>query len=94
VFDGVPPAQKQQQLRARREVKDRALGRYEEALELGDFMQALKSSQMNIRITRQEKEDAKTLIRLAGLAAVDSPGEAEAMESILFQKGIVQGVVG
>jgi flap endonuclease-1 len=78
VFDGTPPA-----LKAREIAKRRALrSRYEEeraaALERGDVAQAYSKATMTSRLTKDMVSEARELLTLLGIPAVQAPSEAEA----------------
>ena len=62
------------------------------AEEEGQLAEALKQQQRNTRITKQEKEDAMTMLRLMGVPVIIAPGEAEAQCSLMCKEGIVDAV--
>lgn len=89
VFDGQPPALKAEEIRRRREQRERALREWQEALEAGDYAKAFSKSVMTSRLTRSMIEDAKRLLMLLGIPYVQAPSEAEAQAAYLAMRGDV-----
>jgi len=78
VFDGKPPELKLGELDARRAKRQEAEANLEKAVEAGDAEAVLKSTKMTVKVTREQNEETKTLLRLMGVPVVDAPSEAEA----------------
>ena len=78
VFDGAPPPLKAAELERRRQIRARYEDEHEEALRAGDLAKAYSKATMTSRLTREMIADARALIRLMGLPAVQAPSEAEA----------------
>jgi len=78
VFDGKPPELKLGELAARREKRKDAEKQLEAAREHGDEQQILASTKMTTRVTKEQNEQVKELLRLMGIPVVDAPSEAEA----------------
>merc|ERR1712190_288116 len=89
VFDGKPPELKLQELAARREKRDEAKANLAKAVEEGNAEQILKSTKMTVRVTKEQNEEVKTLLRLMGLPIIDAPSEAEATCAALCRDGRV-----
>ncbi len=87
IFDGKPPSFKTAEIQSRKEKKEEAVKKREEALEAGDFEAAMKYAQATSRITPQIVQDAKTLLEYYGIPVIDAPSEAEAQGSTLLQQG-------
>merc|ERR1712151_1013711 len=89
VFDGKPPELKLKELEERREKRDEAKANLAKAVEEGNAEQILKSTKMTVKVTKEQNEEVKTLLRLMGLPVVDAPSEAEATCAALCRDGKV-----
>jgi flap endonuclease-1 len=78
VFDGVPPARKAPEIVKRRAVRERYERERDAALEQGDLARAYSKATMTSRLTKEMVGEARELLRLIGLPAVQAPSEAEA----------------
>jgi len=87
VFDGVPPALKEAELKRRMKVKDEALAKYEEARKRGAMEEARKYAQMTARLKDLMIDDAKRLLGLMGVPWLQAPSEGEAQAAHLAAKG-------
>jgi flap endonuclease-1 len=92
VFDGNPPDLKKGELSRRKQQKEEAKAKVEEAQEEGKTEEVEKQMKRNLRVTKEMTEDAKTLIRLLGLPIVEAPGEAEAECACLVKTGKANAV--
>lgn len=89
VFDGEPPKLKRSVLEERREVRERAEERWKDALKKGEFAEAKVYAQASSRLTDEMVKDAKRLVELMGLPAIQAPSEGEAQAAVLAQRGEV-----
>jgi flap endonuclease-1 len=89
VFDGAPPPQKARELERRRATKARFEQEREEAIARGDLEQAYAKATMTSRLTREMVAEARELLRLLGLPAIQAPSEGEAQAAHMATSGRV-----
>jgi len=86
VFDGVPPALKEVEIKRRMRVKEEATVKYEQALRAGRLEEARTYAQATSRLKDYMKEDAVRLLTLLGIPWVQAPSEGEAQAAHLAKK--------
>ncbi len=89
VFDGPPPELKREEIRRRREAREKSQREYETAVASGDLATAWSKAVMTSRLTRPMVEEAKTLLTLLGLPSIQAPSEGEAQAAFLARRGDV-----
>jgi flap endonuclease-1 len=87
VFDGPPPELKREEIRKRREAREKSQREYEAALAAGDRATAWSKAVMTSRLTRPMVEEAKALLSLLGIPWVQAPSEGEAQAAFLARRG-------
>ncbi len=87
VFDGVPPALKEVEIKRRMKAKEEALVRYEQALKAGKIEEARMYAQATSRLKDYMAEDSKRLLDLMGIPWVQAPSEGEAQAAHLVKRG-------
>src|SRR2546422_7545407 len=89
VFDGPPPELKREEIRKRREAREKSIREYEAAVASGDTATAWSKAVMTSRLTRAMVDEAKTLLTLLGIPWVQAPSEGEAQAAFLARRGDV-----
>ena len=89
VFDGKPPVLKSAEIDRRRAVKAEFDRAHAAAVESGDLAAAYKKATMTSRLTRDMVDEAKELLRLLGLPAIQAPSEGEAQAAHMARAGRV-----
>jgi len=87
VFDGVPPALKEVEIKRRARVKEEALVKYEKALQEGRVEEARMYAQMTSKLKDYMADDAKRLLKLLGIPWIQAPSEGEAQAAHLAKRG-------
>jgi len=87
VFDGVPPALKETEIKRRAKIKEEALVKYERALQEGRMEEARTYAQMTSRLKDYMAEDSKRLLTQMGVPWVQAPSEGEAQAAHITRKG-------
>jgi len=87
VFDGVPPALKEVEIKRRAKMKEEALVKYERALQEGRMEEARTYAQMTSRLKDYMAEDSKRLLTQMGVPWVQAPSEGEAQAAHMTRKG-------
>ena len=87
VFDGVPPALKEVEIKRRAKVKAEALVKYERALKEGKVEKARSYAQMTSRLKDYMADDSKRLLTGLGVPWIQAPSEGEAQAAYLTRKG-------
>jgi flap endonuclease-1 len=87
VFDGVPPALKEAEIKRRAKVKAEALVKYERALQEGKVEEARSYAQMTSRLKDYMADDSKRLLDELGVPWIQAPSEGEAQAAYITRKG-------
>ncbi len=87
VFDGVPPALKEVEIKRRAKVKAEALIKYERAVKEGKMDQARSYAQMTSKLKDYMTADSKRLLTELGVPWIQAPSEGEAQAAYLTIKG-------
>jgi len=87
VFDGVPSALKEVEIKRRAKVKEEATVAYEKAVAKGDLVKARLYAQATSRLKDYMEEDSKRLLDLMGLPWVDASSEGEAQAAHMTRRG-------
>jgi flap endonuclease-1 len=87
VFDGTPPTLKHKEVQKRKEIKQEAKEKYQEALVNNDVEGMKKYGARTSRLTKEMAEHAKELLVLLGVAVVQAPAEGEAQASYIVSQG-------
>ncbi len=93
IFDGAPPEFKQETIRKRREVREEAGVRWQEALKRGDTEEAYLQARSASRIDELIISSSKELLAHMGIPCIDAPSEGEAQAACMVKGGEVQYAV-
>ncbi len=88
IFDGKPHSLKFKEIARRKELKQEAIEKYQEALEEGRLEDAKKYSQGTVILTDKIIEQSKIILKLLGIPIIQAPSEGEATASILTKDGM------
>jgi flap endonuclease-1 len=86
VFDGVPPALKEAEIKRRMRVKEEATIKYEKALAEGKIGKARIYAQATSRLKDYMADDSKRLLNLVGVPWIQAPSEGEAQAAYLVKQ--------
>ncbi len=86
VFDGAPPAFKNNTIEERKKIRTEAREKYEEAKAKGDEEEAFKHAQASSRIGGNMIEEAKSLLGFMGVPVVQAPSEGEAQAAFMVME--------
>jgi len=87
VFDGIPPALKEAEIKRRMRMKEEALVKYEKAIKEGKIEEARMYAQATATLKDYMAEDAMRLLNLMGIPWVQAPSEGEAQAAYMAKKG-------
>lgn len=88
IFDGKPSPLKSKEIDRRRQVKQDALNKYQEAITAGRFEDARKYGQATSVLTDKMVEESKMILTLLGIPYIQAPSEGEAAAAQLTQSNI------
>lgn len=86
VFDGIPPDLKFKTLDKRREIRESAHEKWENAKREGDLEAAYKYAQASSKVNQDIVEDSKYLLGIMGIPYIQAPCEGEAQAAHLVLK--------
>jgi len=89
VFDGKPPELKQAEIQKRKEAKQIAEQKYQEAKAKDDIQEMKKYGGRFVKITDQIISESKELLTALGIPVIQAPGEGEAEAATLARQGKV-----
>lgn len=89
VFDGKPPSFKEETLQGRKEIKEDAKVKWENALKEGNLEDAKKYAQMTSRLTPEMVVNAKELLDAMGIEHMQAVSEGEAQGAYMSKVGSV-----
>lgn len=89
VFDGEPPKLKRAEIQRRKDIKEVAAQKYEEAIQKSDFVLAKRYASATAHLDQEMVEDSKKLLDLMGIPWVQAPSEGEATAAHLTSTGTV-----
>uniref|UniRef100_A0AC35FQE8 Flap endonuclease 1 n=1 Tax=Panagrolaimus sp. PS1159 TaxID=55785 RepID=A0AC35FQE8_9BILA len=89
VFDGKPPTLKAGELEKRSERRAETEKQLTEAVEKGDVEAINKFNRRLVKVTKQQNDEAKRLLKLMGVPIIEAPCEAEAQCAELVKAGKV-----
>ena len=93
VFDGVPPALKETEIKRRRMAKEEAVVKYEAAVVKGEVTEAKRFAQATASLKDTMVDDAHRLLEFLGVPYVQAPSEGEAQAAYMTNRGDVWGAV-
>lgn len=89
VFDGKPPAFKENTLAERRVIRENARESYERAVKEGDDESARKYAMASSKVDAYITESSKELLTALGISWIQAPEEGEAQSSFMVNRGDV-----
>jgi flap endonuclease-1 len=92
VFDGEPPELKNKTHELRKEAKDEAREKYEEAKSHEDIEGMGKYARAIVHLDEQKIKESKELLEAMGIAIVQAPGEGEAQASFMSRQDGIYAV--
>jgi flap endonuclease-1 len=93
VFDGIPPALKETEIKRRRIIKEEATIKYEKAISRGEVEEAKRYAQATASLKDLMVDDAHRLLEYLGVPYVQAPSEGEAQAAYMAARGDVWAAV-
>lgn len=93
VFDGIPPALKETEIKRRKAVREEAVVKYEAAVVRGEVTEAKRFAQATASLKDTMVDDAHRLLEFLGVPYVQAPSEGEAQAAYMTIRGDVWGAV-
>jgi len=87
VFDGEPPILKKETIKERKETREEAKEKWQEALTLGDLTVARKYAQLSSSLSDEMIQESKALMECMGVPWIQAPSEGEAQAAYMAKKG-------
>ncbi|MFB0504236.1 MAG: flap endonuclease-1 [Candidatus Bathyarchaeia archaeon] len=87
VFDGIPPALKEIEIKRRTRIKNEATKKYEKALRERKTDEARMYAQMTSRLKDYMTDDSKRLLKSMGVPWIQAPSEGEAQAAYVVKNG-------
>ena len=87
VFDGKAPNLKRAEIRKRRELKEEAARKFEEAENKGNVEEMKKYAARQSRLTPEMIDEARNLLEKLGVPCLNAPSEGEAQAAHMNRKG-------
>jgi flap endonuclease-1 len=92
VFDGEAPELKSRTRESRREIRDEARQKYEEAKQREDIESMGRYARSDVSLDKEKIKESKELLEAMGIAVIQAPGEGEAQASWLAKEKKVYAV--
>lgn len=87
VFDGKPPEFKKSTVEVRQQARERAKERWKKAVEEGRHEEARIAATASARLTRENIDEAKVLLKSMGVPWIQAPSEGEAQAARMVKDG-------
>ena len=92
VFDGKPHILKKTTIEYRSNIREKAAIEWQEALEKGEIEKARVKAMQSTKLTKEDVDDAKELLKYLGIPVLQAKSEGEALASYLSQKKEVDAI--
>ncbi len=92
IFDGETPSLKEKTVKKRKERKEKAREKYEQAKRRGNESEALKYAKRTANVDSSIVESSKELLTLLGVPYIQALSEGEAQAAYMAKKGVIKYV--